>query len=160
MDINKTDSQILTLLQYDGRLSNVELAEQINLSPSPCLRRVKQMESKGLIQGYRATLDRVKIGFSMTVFIEVSLNNHSGSASSAFEASVLAMQNVISAYLTSGAADYRLEVVAEDLPDYERILKEVQTLPHVKDIHSNFAIRAIKTAAPLPLTKASGKTKA
>ena len=108
MDINRTDSQILTLLQNDGRLSNVELAELISLSPSPCLRRVKQMENKGFIQGYRATLDRVKIGFSMTVFIEVSLTNHSGNASSAFETSVLAMPNVISAYLTSGSADYRL----------------------------------------------------
>lgn len=159
MKVDKTDSQILSHLQSDGRLSNVELAEHIHLSPSPCLRRVKLLEKDGVIQGYRATLDRVKIGYSMTVFIEVSLNNHTGDASNAFEASVQAMSNVISAYLVSGIADYRLEVVAEDLPDYERILKEVQTLPHVKDIHSNFAIRAIKTDAPLPLLKTSGKTK-
>ena len=147
----KTDQQILQLLQNNGRLSNVELAEHIHLSASPCLRRVKQLEAQGVIKGYRATLDRKKVGLSMTVFIEVRLNNHSREASEAFENSVANLANVLSAYLVSGYADYRLEVVSKDLADYEEILKSVQNLPFVKDIHSNFAIRAIKSDAPLPI---------
>lgn len=152
MSIKNTDLNILSHLQNNGRLSNIDLAEQINLSASPCLRRVKQLESLGIIKGYKATLDRKKVGLSMTVFIEVRLNNHTPEASNAFEKSVINLQNVISVYLVSGHADYRLEAVSKDLADYESILKEIQNLPHVKDIHSNFAIRAIKNDACLPLS--------
>ena len=151
--MDNTDIQILTLLQDNGRLSNVELAEQIHLSASPCLRRVKQLETLGVIKIYKASLERTKVGLSMTVFIEVRLNNHTGDASDAFEQSVASLPNVISAYLVSGYADYRLEIVSRDLVDYEGILKTIQSLPYVKDIHSNFAIRAIKSDAPLPLKK-------
>ncbi|MDP5056490.1 Lrp/AsnC family transcriptional regulator [Marinomonas hwangdonensis] len=151
--MDNTDIQILTLLQDNGRLSNVELAEQIHLSASPCLRRVKQLETLGVIKSYKASLERTKVGLSMTVFIEVRLNNHTGDASDAFEQSVASLPNVISAYLVSGYADYRLEIVSRDLVDYEGILKTIQSLPYVKDIHSNFAIRAIKSDAPLPLKK-------
>ena len=151
MKVDNTDVQILTHLQNDGRLGNVELAEQIHLSASPCLRRVKQLESSGVIKGYKASLERKKVGLSMTVFIEVRLKSHTSEASEAFEESVANLPNVISAYLVSGFADYRLEVVAKDLADYESILKAMQNLPYVKDIHSNFAIRAIKSDAPLPL---------
>lgn len=153
LKMDNTDIQILTLLQDNGRLSNVELAEQIHLSASPCLRRVKQLETLGVIKSYKASLERTKVGLSMTVFIEVRLNNHTGDASDAFEQSVANLPNVISAYLVSGYADYRLEIVSRDLVDYEGILKTIQSLPYVKDIHSNFAIRAIKSDAPLPLKK-------
>lgn len=151
MNIDLTDTQILTHLQNDGRLSNVELAEQVHLSASPCLRRVKQLESAGVIKGYRANLNRRKVGLSITVFIEVRLNRHTSEATEVFEKSVMSLPNVISAFLVSGHADYRLEVVSKDLIHYEDILKTIQNLPHVKDIHSNFAIRAIKSDAPLPL---------
>jgi Lrp/AsnC family leucine-responsive transcriptional regulator len=151
LKFDNTDTQILTHLQDNGRLSNVELAEQIHLSASPCLRRVKQLESSGVIKGYKASIDRKNVGLSMTVFIEVRLNSHTGEASDAFEQSVVSLPNVISVYLVSGYADYRLEVVSKDLTDYEGILKAIQNLPYVKDIHSNFAIRAIKSDAPLPL---------
>jgi len=151
--MDNTDIQILTLLQDNSRLSNVKLAEQIHLSASPCLRRVKQLETLGVIKSYKASLERTKVGLSMTVFIEVRLNNHTGDASDAFEQSVASLPNVISAYLVSGYADYRLEIVSRDLVDYEGILKTIQGLPYVKDIHSNFAIRAIKSDAPLPLKK-------
>ncbi|TYL46717.1 Lrp/AsnC family transcriptional regulator [Marinomonas sp. IMCC 4694] len=151
MNIDLTDTQILTHLQNDGRLSNVELAEKVHLSASPCLRRVKQLESAGVIKGYRASLNRRKVGLSITVFIEVRLNCHTSEATEMFERSVASLPNVISAFLVSGHADYRLEVVSKDLIQYEDILKTIQNLPHVKDIHSNFAIRAIKSDAPLPL---------
>lgn len=159
-NMDKTDFEILSHLQSDGRLTNVALAEEIHLSPSPCLRRVKQLEDAGVIEGYHARIDRQKAGFSMTVFVEVRLKSHTDDKHIAFENAILEVSDIISAHLVSGSADYRLEVVAVDLQDYERILKKLQYLPHVKDIQSHFAIRTVKTAAPLPLTKASGKTKA
>ncbi|WP_432463433.1 Lrp/AsnC family transcriptional regulator [Agarivorans sp. QJM3NY_33] len=153
--MNKTDIEILSRLQDDGRLTNVALSEQICLSPSPCLRRVKQLEQSGVIQGYHARVDRQKAGFSMTIFVEVRLNTHEVSAHTAFETAMIDMQDIVSAHLVSGTADYSLEVVAIDLNDYEGILKRLQGLPHVKDIQSHVAIRCVKSAAPLPLTKVS-----
>ncbi|NVK74454.1 AsnC family transcriptional regulator [Marinomonas sp. CT5] len=151
--MDKTDLDILTHLQSDGRLTNVALAEEIHLSPSPCLRRVKHLEEAGVIEGYHARIDRQKAGFSMTVFVEVRLKSHADDKHIVFENAILAMEDIISAHLVSGIADYRLEVVAMDLQDYERILKTLQSLPHVKDIQSHFAIRSVKTAAPLPLKR-------
>jgi Lrp/AsnC family leucine-responsive transcriptional regulator len=153
--MDKTDLDILSHLQSDGRLTNVALAEEIHLSPSPCLRRVKQLEDTGVIEGYHARIDRQKAGFSMTVFVEVRLKSHAGDKHIVFEKAILEMEDIISAHLVSGIADYRLEVVAVDLQDYERILKALQSLPHVKDIQSHFAIRSVKTAAPLPLKRIS-----
>ena len=153
--MDKTDLDILSHLQSDGRLTNVALAEEIHLSPSPCLRRVKQLEDNGVIEGYHARIDRQKAGFSMTVFVEVRLKSHAGDKHIVFEKAILEMEDIISAHLVSGIADYRLEVVAVDLQDYEQILKALQSLPHVKDIQSHFAIRSVKTAAPLPLKRMS-----
>ncbi|MGO2354916.1 MAG: Lrp/AsnC family transcriptional regulator [Marinomonas foliarum] len=153
--MDKTDLDILSHLQSDGRLTNVALAEEIHLSPSPCLRRVKQLEDTGVIEGYHARIDRQKAGLSMTVFVEVRLKSHAGDKHVVFENAILEMEDIISAHLVSGIADYRLEVVAVDLQDYERILKALQSLPHVKDIQSHFAIRSVKTAAPLPLKRMS-----
>lgn len=149
--MDKTDFKIAALLQYDGRLTNVELADKIGLSPSPCLRRVKKLEDEGVITGYYAALDRQQIGLGMTIFVDVSLDNHRDEASVQFEQAVLAMQNVISCFVVSGASDYRLEVVVADLLNYERWLKTLQRLSVVKDIQSNFAIRAVKTSTPLPI---------
>ncbi|WP_240009614.1 Lrp/AsnC family transcriptional regulator [Marinomonas algicola] len=151
MEIDKTDLNILGILQKEGRLTNVELAEKINLSPSPCLRRVKKLEEQGVITRYKASVARTEVGFTMTIFVDVTLENHRDQASTAFEEAILNMPNVISCFVISGMADYHLEVVVRDLQHYEIILKKIQTLPFVKDIHSNFAIRTIKTDAPLPL---------
>ncbi|MGY8870795.1 MAG: Lrp/AsnC family transcriptional regulator [Pseudomonadales bacterium] len=149
--MDKVDYKIASLLQQDGRLSNVELSDKIDLSPSPCLRRVKKLEEEGVITGYYAALDRQLIGLGMTIFVDVSLDNHRDEASLQFESAILAMDKVISCFVVSGASDYRLEVVVSDLLTYEAWLKTLQRLPIVKDIQSNFAIRAVKTTAPLPL---------
>jgi Lrp/AsnC family leucine-responsive transcriptional regulator len=149
--MDKVDYKIASLLQQDGRLSNVELSDKIDLSPSPCLRRVKKLEEEGVITGYYAALDRQLIGLGMTIFVDVSLDNHRDEASLQFESAILEMDNVISCFVVSGASDYRLEVVVSDLLTYEAWLKTLQRLPIVKDIQSNFAIRAVKTTAPLPL---------
>ncbi|WP_325097111.1 Lrp/AsnC family transcriptional regulator [Marinomonas ostreistagni] len=152
--MDKVDFAILRQLQDDGRLTNVDLSERIHLSPSPCLRRVKKLEAESVITGYRATLDREKVGLGMTVFVDVSLENHKDQTSLQFEESIIAMPNVLSCFVVSGQSDYRLEVVVHNLKEYEAILRTIQTLPFVKDIHSNFAIRAVKTDAPLPIQEA------
>lgn len=149
--MDNIDIQILQALQENGRLTNVELAEKVNLSASPCLRRVKRLEQDGTIAHYRANLEREKVGLTMTVFMDVSLEKHSSQVIRDFELATIAMPHVISCFMVSGAGDYRLEIVARDLQHYEQVLKEVQSLPNIKGINSNFAIRAVKTTATLPL---------
>lgn len=149
--MDKIDLKIAALLQHDGRLTNVELADKIGLSASPCLRRVKKLEDEGVITGYYAALDRQQINLGMTIFVDVSLDNHRDEASIQFEQAILEMDNVISCFVVSGASDYRLEVVVSDLLSYEAWLKTLQRLSVVKDIQSNFAIRAVKTSASLPI---------
>jgi Lrp/AsnC family leucine-responsive transcriptional regulator len=151
LSLDAIDMRILTCLQRDGRLTNVELAEQVSLSPSPCLRRVRALEEAGIITGYHSSLSRVRLNLGMTVFVDLRLSHHDDRASDEFEQAILKMPNVISCYLVSGAADYRLEVVVGDLQGYEGLLRQLQSLPFVKDIHSNFVIRVVKTEAPLPI---------
>ncbi|WP_430398002.1 Lrp/AsnC family transcriptional regulator [Ferrovibrio sp.] len=154
--IDRFDHAILAALQADGRLSNVELAERVGLSPSPCLRRVKRLEAEGYIAGYRAVLDRDKTGLGLTVFVEIKAARHRIDDSQALQAHLAAIPEVVAAHMVSGEADFLVEVVVPDLKAYERVLNErLLVLDMVKDIRSNFAIRIIKTAAPLPLAAAS-----
>lgn len=150
--MDNIDFNILRALQDDGRLTNVELAAKINLSPSPCLRRVKRLEKDRVLTSYRAHIDRAKIGLSMTVFVDISLDTNKQSASDEFEQAILDMDSVVSAHLVSGVADYRIEVVVPSLNAYEHVLKLIQTLPMVNNINSNFAIRSLKTGGRLPLS--------
>ncbi|WP_110019310.1 Lrp/AsnC family transcriptional regulator [Plasticicumulans acidivorans] len=146
------DRKILDALQTDARLSNVELAERIGLSPSPCLRRVKLLEERGVIEGYQARLDRDAIGLGLTVFVDVKVERHSESSAETFKAAVLSLPEVISAHLVSGAADFLLQVVVPDLKAYERFLTQVLLkIPGISDIRSNFAIQTLKQQGALPL---------
>jgi Lrp/AsnC family transcriptional regulator, leucine-responsive regulatory protein len=144
--IDLTDRKMLEILQLDGRISNAALAEQLHLSPSPCLRRLRALEQEGVITGYRAQLDRNKLGLGMTVFVELQVDGHSD------RKALRETPEVISAHIVSGAADFRLEVVVQDLAAYERLMFEtLLKLPNMGDVRSNFALRTVKTAAPLPL---------
>ncbi len=146
--------RILRELQQDARLTNVELAERINLSPSPCLRRTRQLEEAGIIRGYRADLDRDKIGLGLTVFVEIKVDRHSRQNADALAVALSALPQVVSCCMVSGAADFLVELVVPDLPTYEKLLSEqLLTLPMVADIRSNFALRVIKTAGPLALSQ-------
>jgi Lrp/AsnC family leucine-responsive transcriptional regulator len=146
------DRQMLHILQRDGRISNAALAEQLHLSPSPCLRRLRALESSGVISGYRAELDREKLGLGLTLFVELKVEGHSERNAAAISEAVATIPQVVSAHIVSGAADFLLEVVVKDLRDYERLLFEtLLNLPNVADVRSNFALRAVKTAGPLPL---------
>lgn len=150
--MDQIDFNILKALQDNGRLTNVELADKVNLSPSPCLRRVKRLEQDKILLSYRAHIDREKVGLSMTVFVDISLDTNKRTASDEFEQAIITMDNVVSAHLVSGLADYRIEVVVSNLKVYEQVLKKLQVLPMVNSINSNFAIRSIKTGGNLPLT--------
>lgn len=151
-DLDDFDRAILAALQEDGRLSNVALAEKVGLSPSPCLRRVKRLEAEGYIGCYRAVLDRNRLGLGMTVFVEIKADKHQIEDAAAIQKALAAIPEMVSAYMVSGQADFLGEVVVPDLAAYERVLNEkLLPLPMVKEIRSNFALRLIKTAAPLPL---------
>jgi Lrp/AsnC family transcriptional regulator, leucine-responsive regulatory protein len=146
------DRKMLQILQREGRISNAALAEQLHLSPSPCLRRLRALEHDGLITGYRAELDREKLGLGLTLFVELKVEGHSERNASAITEALRAVPEVISAHIVSGSADFLLEVVVADLRDYERLLfNTLLNLPNVSDVRSNFALRAVKTAGPLPL---------
>jgi Lrp/AsnC family leucine-responsive transcriptional regulator len=152
--MDRIDLQLLDLLQREGRLTVAELAElaeRVALSPSPCARRLKRLEDEGLIAGYRAVLDRQALRLASTVFVNVRLMHHRADAVQQFEAAMQAMAEVISCHVVSGSHDYLLEVVVGTLGDYEQIVRRLQGLPVVQDINSSFAIRCVKSGAPLPL---------
>lgn len=149
--MDRIDRHILALLQKDGRLTTAELADEVGLSASPCARRIKRLEQQGIIDGYRVSLSRQHLGIAMSVFVEVSLNNHQEASIEQFESAIVDMEEVISCHVVSGAYDYLLEVVSSDLEAYERFTRKLQRLVNVKDIHTHLAIRQVKGNAPLPI---------
>jgi Lrp/AsnC family leucine-responsive transcriptional regulator len=152
LPLDAFDHKIIAALQANGRLSNVELAERIGLSPSPCLRRVKRLERDGYIEGYRATLDRGRIGLGFTVFAGVRLEAHANARAGRFEDAVLKMREVVACHMVSGTVDYLLEVVVPDLAHYQRFLADrLLALPIVREVQSSIAIGTLKAGAALPL---------
>ncbi|MBM4927438.1 Lrp/AsnC family transcriptional regulator [Vibrio parahaemolyticus] len=149
--MDKIDRQLLHLIQKDATLTTAELADQVGLSASPCARRLKRLEQEGVISGYRAMISRGAVGIAMTVFVEVSLNNHQASSIDEFETAIVDMGEVISCHVVSGAYDYLLEVVSKDLPGYESFTRKLQRLENVKDIHTHLAIRQVKGNGCLPI---------
>lgn len=151
-DLDAIDARILAALQEDGRLSNVDLAARVGLSPSPCLRRVKILEDAGVIEGYRANLGRTKLGLGLTVFVGIKVDGHRDTNANALQETMRRLPEVVACHLVSGEADFLLEVVVPDLAHYETFLVgTLLKMPMVKDIRSNFAIRLVKANAPLPL---------
>lgn len=152
MDLDSTDRRILAALQGDGRLTNRDLAQRVALSPSPCLRRVKRLEAAGVVQGYRAVLDRVAVGLGLTVFVEIKVERHSRESAQTLQDALAAMPEVVSCHMVSGTADFLVEIVVADLRAYEALLtNHLLTLPMVADIRSNVSLRQIKSDVPLPL---------
>lgn len=146
------DRRILEELQRAGRMTNLELAEKVGVSPTPCLRRVRQLESDGVIKCYAAQLDRERVGLGLTVFIAVRLTSHSDPVTKAFRRAVSGMSEVSACYVTSGEHDFLLHVVVPDLARYRRfVLDRLIKLPEVKDINSSFVIDTVKEDAPVPL---------
>ncbi|MAQ51087.1 MAG: AsnC family transcriptional regulator [Pseudomonas sp.] len=152
MQLDNLDRRILVALQRNAKLSNVQLAEEVGLSPSPCLRRVRLLEEAGVIRGYHAQLDRSKAGLGLTVFVGVKVERHHDESANAFRAAVIDLPEVISCHVVSGESDFLLQVVLPDLASYEDFLfSTLLKLPAVSDIRSNFAISTVKSQTAVPL---------
>ena len=146
------DRSILTALQKDGRISNVDLAELVNLSESACLRRVRRLEDNGFIERYAALLDQRQAGLSGNVFVHIALHREEQSELAAFEAAVQSLPEVMECYLMTGEFDYLLRVVVSDMADFERVHNESLTrLPGVARVNSSVAIRTVRKTTELPL---------
>ena len=146
------DQRILEQLQRNGRISNVELARAVGLSPSPCLRRVRDLEQAGVIDRYAAILNQGSAGFSLSVFVQVTLERQIESALEIFERVISKRPEVMEAYLMTGDADYLLRIVVPEVSDYEIFLKDHLTrIPGVASIKSSFALNRVKYETALPL---------
>ncbi|HEY7760221.1 MAG TPA: Lrp/AsnC family transcriptional regulator [Burkholderiales bacterium] len=151
--LDAIDWNILALLQSDARISNVELARQVGLSPSPCLNRVRALEVSGYISRYVSLLDAQRVGLKVSVFIQVTLEKQIEPVLERFEAAIRDRPEVMECYLMTGEADYLLRVVVPDLQALERfILNFLSRVPGVGNIKSSFALKQVKyqTALPLP----------
>ncbi len=152
MTIDKYDKQILAALQQDGRISNKQLAEQVSLSESSCLRRVRALEESGMIARYAALLSQNEAGLPGNVFVQIGLQREVESDLSAFEDAVRDIPEVMECYLMSGEFDYLIRVVVADMADFERIHKTKLTrLPGVARVNSSFGIRTVQRKTALPL---------
>jgi len=149
-ELDATDHAILALLQGDGRMTHAAIAEEIHLSPSACLRRVRRLEAAGIISGYHARLDRALLGLGATVFVEISLDGQQEHQLDEFEAAAREVPEILACHLMAGDADYLLQIVATDVADYERVHRTAMArLPHVAKVRTNFVLRSVIDRAPI-----------
>jgi Lrp/AsnC family transcriptional regulator, leucine-responsive regulatory protein len=161
MQLDAIDWRILGLLQGDARLSNVELAKAVGLSPSPCLNRVRALEQAGYIGRYVTLLDALRVGLKVSVFIQVTLERQIEPALETFEKAIRGRPEVMECYLMTGDADYLLRVVVPDIQVLEDfILNFLSRVPGVGNIKSSFALKQVKYQTALPLPAAAGTTRA
>jgi len=150
--LDRWDVAILDALQRDARLSNAELANRIGLSSAPTWRRVKWLESQGIITGYRAEIDRRRIGLGALAFVRVDAERNNAEATRALEDAIRALPEVVSCHYISGAGTFELQVLTTDLDAYSRwAMDTLFKLPNVKDIHTSFSLGEVKAGAALPL---------
>jgi Lrp/AsnC family leucine-responsive transcriptional regulator len=151
-DLDRYDIAILRELQKDARLSNTELAARIGLSAAPTWRRVKWLEDQRYILGYRAEIDRRKIGLGVLAFVRVDAERNTGSATRTLEDAIRKLPEVISCHYISGAGTFELQVMATDLDAFSRFsIETLLNLPNVGDIHTSFSLGEVKAGAALPL---------
>lgn len=151
-DLDLIDWKILAVLQDHARISNVDLAEKVNLSPSPCLARVKALERGGFIHRYVTLLDPASIGLGVIMFVQVRLERQVERSLLAFETAVAARSEVMECYLMTGSSDYMLRVVVADLQEFEKFVTGVLSkIPGVGSIQSSVALKQVKYSTALPL---------
>ena len=151
-EISSSDRKILDLLQRDAGLTSQQIAERINLSQSPCWRRINRLQEEGLIERRVALLSREKLGMEVVVFATVNLSNQGLRYLEAFERQVTGFPEVLECYTMAGSWDYMLKIVARDIRHYERFVREQLTgLEHIGEIHSHIAVTEIKNSTELPL---------
>lgn len=154
MGLDIIDLRILRTLQEDGKISNIDLARKISLSPSPTLARVKSLEARGIISRYVALVDPPALGLKMNVFIQVSLEKQEASALARFERAVSDFEEVMEVYLMTGDADYLLRIVVPDIQALERFILDHLTKIHgIKNIRSSFALKQVKYKTALPMAQ-------
>jgi len=152
IELDRTDCHILQLLQKDGRLSNVELAEKVALSPSPCLRRLKRLEKTGVIRRYVALVEPASVGLGLLAFVRVSLEKRGRGSMDAFKRAVQDWPEVMDCYVMTGDMDYLLKVLVEDLEHFSRfIMDRLLKQPGVIDAKSSFALETLKNNTALDL---------
>ena len=144
LDLDATDRRILAVLQKEGRITNADLSERVNLSPSACHRRVQQLEEAGYIDKYVALLNTRKMGKPTTVFVEITLQSQAEDLLDAFEREVARVPDILECHLMAGTADYLLKIMAEDTEDFARIHRQhLSRLPGVRQMQSSFALRTV-----------------
>lgn len=150
--LDKFDLAILNELQTDGRLSNAELASRVGLSAAPCWRRVRALEESGFIKGYRAEIDRQKIGLGVLAFVRLDADRNAGDVLRGLEEAIRAIPEVVSCHYISGTGTFELQVVSRDLNSFSQFAREVLiNLPNVKDLHTSFSLGEVKASSALPL---------
>jgi DNA-binding Lrp family transcriptional regulator len=148
------DHAILNILQAEGRISNVVLAERVNLSESACLRRVRALEESGLIRGYAALVDQAALGLPGNVFVNITLEHQDLADLNAFEQAIQKIPEVMECYLMTGEHDYLLRVVVSDINDFERVHRnDLTQLPGVSRVSSSFALRTVRKTNELPMDR-------
>ena len=150
LKFDKIDRQILTLLEDNGRLTNLDLAEQIGLSPTPCQKRVKRLTEMGAISRYRAVISGRAIGLKLTAFTQVSISPHRKEQAHQFREFVRARNEIVSCHTVSGSADFLLEILAVDMDDYIAFIEgQLMGLPFIANVESNFSMSCIKSSGPI-----------
>ena len=151
--LDKFDLAILGELQANARLTNAELAQRVGLSAAPCWRRVRALEQAGFILGYRAVIDRHKIGLGVLAFVRLDAERNTGGLTLAMEDAIRQIPEVVACHYISGTGTFELQVVARDLQSFSQFAREVLlNLPNVKDMHTSFSLGEVKASSALPLT--------
>ena len=144
VELDATDRRILTVLQKDARITNADLSEQVNLSPSACHRRVQRLEEDGYIAAYVALLNARKMGRPTVVYVEITLQSQAEDLLDAFEREVARVPDILECHLMAGSADYLIKIMAEDTEDFARIHRRfLSRLPGVRQMQSSFALRTV-----------------
>lgn len=152
MELDRKDRRILKVLQRDGRINNVDLAREVGLSASPCLRRVKLLEEAGIIQQYVACLDPGKLGLGLSVFVRVWLKAQDAQTIEQFTAAVTALPQVVECYLMAGDCDFLLRVVIADLEQYRQFQTEhLSRVPGLQQFKTEIPLQTVKSTLELPL---------
>ena len=150
--MDEKDQQIVRALQRNGRMSNQELAAEVNLSPSPCLRRLRLLEQNGIITGYSANINAKAYGLAVTVFVLVKLENHTEATVQQFEADIARVDQVMECFVMTGASDYLLRVVVADLSDYEEFVRRrLHQIGGIASIDSSFVYGVVKQTSVFPV---------
>ena len=155
--MDRIDHRIIAALQEDGRMTITDLAEAVGLSPTPCARRLERLQSEKVITGYGARVDANKLGLGVTIFVSVELDKQDRTAIDAFERAIKDCEEVMECYLMTGSRDILLRVVAADLTAFDRFLEtRLMPIPGIRNLRSNFALRAITRRNALPVPDHTG----